>query len=488
MTSVYSTVVYDRIRQSMTIASYLKWASTLSELTKKGNSLVSANDKITKKGKKLLKKYFFVDIDLAFQSRARWSMTQKENFINSCLIDMNISKFVLVDVERCRDASYKGTDDWKYYDSWLQRGVYYLNVDSNNRTTTFREFKNDEVAIPLGDYFIDGTVYTVTKKTNLYSTMNEDLKQIFLANKTAVHIVVNATRLQLSDLFMRMNSGESLNFEEQINCSYSVTCEVIRELADTQVNSLGEAKLFSEKEINRRKIDGWFAHIFFLWSQSFSSGFTPSAHKKWYSPDSVSNKSVSTFVKDWNSFMELIGEKVKLFHHKWVLFDLFYQINSQKKLHKEIVDENVVINFIEMYTKLAEDKKPTYTYEETPTDDSVYFAFRQFTRGGDVNNFNARDRVYQSKGWDISKYFSESNPKDPTRGYTRIEKQAMAVRDNWTDSDGDMFEPETLFDGDKDAGHLIAHNQKGKTVLSNGVIEKMSKNRSKGDDETVVTK
>jgi hypothetical protein len=51
-----------------------------------------------------------------------------------------------------------------------------------------------------------------------------------------------------------------------------------------------------------------------------------------------------------------------------------------------------------------------------------------------------------------------------------------------------MFEPETLFDGDKDAGHLIAHNQKGKTVLSNGVIEKMSKNRSKGDDETVVTK
>jgi len=64
----------------------------------------------------------------------------------------------------------------------------------------------------------------------------------------------------------------------------------------------------------------------------------------------------------------------------------------------------------------------------------------------------------------------------------------MAVRDNWTDSDGDMFEPETLFDGDKDAGHLIAHNQKGKTVLSNGVIEKMSKNRSKGDDETVVTK
>jgi len=463
----------------MTIASYLKWASTIAKL----------KTKLTKKEKKLLMEYFFIDIDLAFQSRARWSMTQKENFINSCLIDMNISKFVLVDVERCRDASHKGSDDWKYYDSWfVKKGVNYLNVDSNNRTTTFREFANDEVAIPLGDYFVNGTTYSVTKDTNLYSTMNEDLKTIFLANKTSVHIVVDATRQQLSDLFMRMNSGESLNFEEQINCSYSVTCEVIRDLVDTQVKSLGGAKLFSEKEINRRKIDGWFAHTFYLWNQGFDKSFTNTVHTKWYDSDSVSNKSVSTFVKDWDSFMELIGEKVKLFHHKWVLFDLFYQITSQKKLHKEIIDKNVVINFIEMYTKLAEDKKPRYTYDETPTDDSVYFAFKQFTRGGDVNNFNARGRVYQSKGWDISKYFSGSNPKDPKRGYTRIEKQAMAVRDNWTDSDGDMFEPESLFDGDKDAGHLIAHNQKGKTVLSNGMIEKMSQNRGKGDAETIVIK
>ena len=482
MSKVYSTVVYDKNRQSMSIASYLKWASTVA------NELASSKIKITKKEKKLLKKYFFIDIDLAFQSRARWSMTQKENFINSCLIDMNISKFVLVDVVRCRDASHKGSDDYKYYDSWLRKGVHYLNVDSNNRTTTFREFEKGEVAIPIGDYFVDGTTYSVTKDTNLYSTMNEDLKQDFLANKASVHIVVDATRQQLSDLFMRMNSGESLNFEEQINCSYSVTCDVIRELVDTQVKSLSDAKLFSEKEINRRKIDGWFAHIFYIWSQNFSSSFTNTVHTKWYSSDSVSNKSVSTFVKDWNSFMELIGGKVKNFHHKWVLFDLFYQIVKQQKLHKELVNENVVMDFIEMYTKLADDKTPRYSYDKKITEESVLFPFKQFTRGGDVNNFNARNRVYKSKGWDISKYFSSPNPKDPTRNFTRIQKQAIAVRDNWTDSDGDVFEPESLFDGDLDAGHIIAHNKKGKTVPSNGVIEKMPKNRGKGDKETVVTR
>ena len=60
--------------------------------------------------------------------------------------------------------------------------------------------------------------------------------------------------------------------------------------------------------------------------------------------DIVSNKSVNTFVKDWNSFMELIDGKVKLFHHKWVLFDLFYQIVKQHGLHKELVNENVVLD------------------------------------------------------------------------------------------------------------------------------------------------
>ena len=71
--------------------------------------------------------------------------------------------------------------------------------------------------------------------------------------------------------------------------------------------------------------------------------------------------------------MELIGGKVKNFHHKWVLFDLFYQIVKQQKLHKELVNENVVMDFIEMYTKLADDKTPSYSYDKKITEESVFF-------------------------------------------------------------------------------------------------------------------
>ena len=68
-----------------------------------------------------------------------------------------------------------------------------------------------------------------------------------------------------------------------------------------------------------------------------------------------------------------------------------------------------------------------------------------------------------------------------------MEKQGLAVRDGWKDSDGDGIVPETLFDGDFDAGHIEAHALGGMTEPDNMVIEKMPKNRSHGIKETVVT-
>ena len=468
MTKTFETVVYDSTRTRMLMSTYVDWATKL------------ANNEVN----------YFIDIDLAFQSRTRWSTTQKENFINSCLVDMNISKFILVDVRRCRDNSHPSSDDYKYFDYWLGLGVNYLNVDSNNRTTTIREFKNDKVCIPMGEYYIagKGLTFTVTKDNNLYSTMDDEFRSIFNSNAMSTHIVVNATRLQLSELFERMNSGESLNFEEKINCSPSITCAEIRDLVDTQVDSFRAAKLFSEKDVNRRKIDGWFANVHYIFVNGFSQkSFSNAIHTKWYSTDSVSNKSVSSFVKEWKSFIKLIGKKINLFHYKWVLFDLFYLMYEQQSMSKTLLNERVVLDFIEMITRLRNDKVPRYSYDEVITDESVLFQYKQFTRGGDANNYYGRLRIYETQGWDISKYYSKPKSKDSKRGLTRIEKQGIAVRDGWKTNEGDFFEPETLFDGDLDAGHITAHHLGGETKPDNMVIEKASKNRSKGVKETQVS-
>ena len=92
-------------------------------------------------------------IDLAIQSRTRWSYAQKQAFINSCLVDMSISKFILVDVAACLAVAIE-KEDIKYFLGWLDEGVKYLIVDSNNRKTTLEEFINNKIKILVGDYYI----------------------------------------------------------------------------------------------------------------------------------------------------------------------------------------------------------------------------------------------------------------------------------------------------------------------------------------------
>ena len=64
--------------------------------------------------------YHTTDIDLSFQSRSRWDLTKRSRFINSCLMNMNISKFILVDVDRCH-SNATNEEDKKYFKSWLSR-------------------------------------------------------------------------------------------------------------------------------------------------------------------------------------------------------------------------------------------------------------------------------------------------------------------------------------------------------------------------------
>ena len=449
-------------------------------------------------------------IDLAFQSRARWSLKQKQDFINSCLIDMNISKFVLVDLKACL-ANAVEKEDKEYYQRWLDKtneivvngkkikvGVLYLNVDSNNRTTTIKEFKRNEIKIPAGDYLIADKGLTFTVKKNIsdtYDTMDEDFREIFLSNTLSTHIITSATRSQLSDVFSRMNSGESLNIFENLNCSYSTTCEQIREITDELQEKFLNAKIFSETQINRRIIDGWFANVFYLYDKGINQSFSKSVHKNWYASDSISNKVVPYFVEDWRSFNDLVGKKIKLFPHRWLYFDLFYQIKEQKDLGKRFVDnKNIVQDFINMFTLLVADKTPKYFFpvvDEVTNklkfsfdkNKTVLFPFSQLVKG-EGGNTPTRFKAYEDAGWDITKYFT--GELDKKRVLTRKEKQLVAVRDGWKDSDGEEFVPEELFDGEYDAGHILAHGNEGETTTENSVIEKMSKNRGKGLETTEI--
>ena len=438
--------------------------------------------------------YHRTDIDLSFQSRSRWGSKKRSNFINSCLMNMNISKFILVDVKKCF-VNATAEEDKKYFKSWLDKGVLYLNVDSNNRTITLIMFKNGDVRIPHGDYpQPNGLVYSVDRTNDTYKTMDGSLKKVFELNNMSIYVVSTATRKQLGDLFERMNNGVPLNHFEQINCIYSTTCETIRNLADDLHKQFEEAVTFSANDINRRIIDGWLAHVSYLTIKGYGKSFTKPTHREWYSSESSSNDIINQFADNFKDFInKVVGDKLKLMQHKWVIFDLFYMWNEQKNKNMVFVeDSNMVQDFVDIYTELFNDKSLNYHYLEDgiePDEDTQRFPFAKLICGEGANT-RVRMSAYKSKGWNINKYFKKPIKKDPKRVATRMEKQGIAVRDGWKDSDGDSFTPETLFDGNLDAGHVIAHNhgieKGGVTEPDNMVIEKMSKNRGKGDKETII--
>ena len=435
------------------------------------------------------------DIDLSFQSRMRWDMTKRALFINSCLLDMNISKFVLVDVKKCL-ANAVEDEDIEYFKGWLKKGVLFLNVDSNNRTITLRMFRDNEVKIPHGDYpQKSGIVYSVDKTNDTYDTMDKAFRGVFESNAMSIYVVTKSSRKQLGDIFERMNNGVPLNFFEQQNCVYSVTCSTIRGLADDLCEIFEKAGVFSVTDINRRIIDGWLANVSYLIKDGYGKQFGKPVHRKWYASTSSSNQVIGQFAESFKEFiLEVVGDKLKLMHHKWVVFDLYYAYRQQILKGKILSEDNTMVqDFAEMYTELFNDKTVKYFYlkegEVYKEGETSLFPFKH-TIKGEGGHTQVRVDAYKDAGWDITKYFEDPIKKDSKRTATKMEKQGLALRDDWTDSDGDKFIPETLFDGNLDAGHIVAHAKGGQTESDNMVIEKAfgpGNNRSKGTKETVVT-
>ena len=69
---------------------------------------------------------------------------------------------------------------------------------------------------------------------------------------------------------------------------------------------------------------------------------------------------------------------------------------------------------------------------------------------------------------------------------TNLLARVLVKCHGWKDSDGDEIIPEELFDGEFDAGHIVAHDNAGQTTPDNMVIEKMKQNRGKGKETTQV--
>ena len=97
-----------------------------------------------------------------------------------------------------------------------------------------------------------------------YSTLkkSETKNEINLVNaidnaKVYVIMVTKASKKDISNLFLRVNDGKTLNGQEKRNGMLNVVADTIKQLSEQNIEYM--TKLFSDTEITRLKFDDFIA-------------------------------------------------------------------------------------------------------------------------------------------------------------------------------------------------------------------------------------
>ena len=190
----------------------------------------------------------------------RWAKPLMTSYMESVLYGMAIHPIVILDLESCLSHCVEDTNDWKYFQSWIDQGFKFLAIDGNNRSITIHKFyKLGKVFLqPAKTYSIqidNGSVqsFRVDKTTNTYDNLPKPLRKKFEDAVMTVHVVKKATRQEITDLFLRLNSGMPLNAQEKRNAMLTEMAEFVRSVADEYRTSVG-GQIISPKSLIRL---GW---------------------------------------------------------------------------------------------------------------------------------------------------------------------------------------------------------------------------------------
>lgn len=423
---------------------------------------------------KILDKVF---ADLNCQSVTRWELDNKQSFMVSVILNTAPSKFILAHVNSCYNNAELSNDKKSidYFSKFLDV-VDYLNLDSNNRTVTIGEFVRDGFGLPLGNYVIGDEVYTITKDNCTYSTLPTGMKNILDSRKLTLEIYLNSTQEDITRLFLVVNSGVTLNAAELRNPILSNVADEIRELAKEHTKTFVK-KVFTQKVINRRKIDDYFAGLCMIYLEGLDSKITPKNLEEMYY-DENANKLVNKFSKELDRFLNVVGKKVSIFKRENGLLDLFVLYLEQLRNGKRLVDpEAFVTDYIDVQIDLMKDKTE-YSYNENGRSAT----FPELLRSREIRFNQIRNKLITEK-FDASKYFVQL---DSRRSGTIEEKLIAAKDQGWVTPEGFEIPLEDVLSTDFEIGHIEPYADGGKTEQDNFVIQTKEDNRKLGKNPVVM--
>jgi len=277
-----------------------------------------------------------IGIDLSFQSKARWTMSEKEDLFVSAMEGDILSHHVIVNLKSAEINAVKPSSK-KLYNRHMKKGLDYLNVDSNNRTIGYHDIINDLVKLKPGKYRdINGVEIDVENPTIL-SELPKSLQKVFYRCKISIIEYTKIERSQCKRLFRRLNKGMNLNNQELRNAEATDIAEFVRDYASDNEDVFGY--WITEGKINRRKNDEIVAQcvaLRYAISENKKYSVTNPTLDSMYDEDDIDGRVIASF---WSDTKPLLDKAISL-------------INSQKDMMEDIPN-NTVSWFIDLFMLLC---------------------------------------------------------------------------------------------------------------------------------------
>lgn len=429
-----------------------------------------------------------VTADTAFQASmfTRWSDTEKSNYVASVATGMAPSKFIFADVEKCLEHAIENEQekDIEYFQYWLDKGVLFLNIDSNNRTINLEAFSKGEFCMANGFYNIDDWIGTISEENSTYDTLPSAVKKAFLESEITIELYVDAGREELSRLFININDGKPLNQPEKRNAMTSNIAKTVRDLASDYATFFynDQQKWFTENDAVRRGIDDFIAANMYFYFNGFDVSANHPNLWKAYSVNSSEDKSHTKFKIAYTKFLKLLQKfgNLNALTHRNSLFDLWMIYIEEIKNSKSISDDKMklfVDDFIDAVASIIKEGK-IYKHSSWRGEGK---SFETIIGGRQPTNNKMRYELIVNC-LDLNKYFKTM---DKQRTVSDHQKLAAAYIANWKTPEGKDIDRSKLNDGKTyHKGHVIPHNAGieagGVTTLENTVVQEAHDNLKLG--------
>ena len=171
-------------------------------------------------------------LDLAFQSEERWDQIQKTEYVSSLVLGMAPSKVVVCNISECLKNSEPDSYDFQYFNKWKQLGYESISIDGNNRTITINEYLNNKVSLKHGDYILPNGQVIVIDKDNDTWVKHPVIFRKYVEENIFLTVTeyTNTTRQDLTNLFICINDGFTLNAQELRNAILVPYAEWVRNM------------------------------------------------------------------------------------------------------------------------------------------------------------------------------------------------------------------------------------------------------------------